>query len=380
MCWQRSFENVASTPPSGRPAQTHKTWSRLHLNGSCGNAGCYLSISHIILGELAEHPAAARERYEQSLDIVQRLAHTEWSSLQSMGCLSMSYRRLGNLAERSDPEEARKWYEQSLKIRKRLAEADPYNLHHAQGALSISYTNLGNLARRSDPARARNYFEQSLIIDRRLVEMEPDNVVAQDALSRTCVSLGDLVAPSDPEAALDWYRESLSIRQRLAGAEPDNFRAQRGLSFGFCRMGDLAMRNDPAAARDSYGRSLAINERLAEADPSNADFRQALAESLGRLAIALKAGGALAEAHRHHQQASHQFGEAERLSPGNQGSRYARACIDAMWGASEQALQSLQQATDLGYKDADWAANDPDFTSLRGMPEFEQLLSRMRRS
>src|ERR1035441_6539679 len=207
---------------------------------------------------------------------------------------------------------------------------------------------------------------------------EPANLQVQRDLSTNYCHLGDLVGRSDPAAAREWYEQSLKIDQSLAEKEPDNPQAQRELSISYIRLGDLARRSDPATARTWYEQSLGIRKRLAEAERNGADGRELLADCFGRLAVTLREGGLLTEANCGYQQALELFAEAERSSPGNPGPFYSRACIHAIWGASEQALQALQQAVELRYDDADWVANDPDFAALRGMSEFEQLLMRMR--
>ena len=338
-----------------------------------------LSLIYGKLGDLAgrSDPAAAREWHGKSLKIDQRLAAAEPDNAQAQRDLSFSYSRLGDVAGRSDPEAARAWYEQSLKIRQRLAVAEPDN-PEALRDLSLIYSKLAYVASRSDAAAAREWYERSLRFNHRLAEAEPGNLQVQRDLSTNYCHLGDLVGRSDPAAAREWYEQSLKIDQSLAEKEPDNPQAQRELSISYIRLGDLARRSDPATARTWYEQSLGIRKRLAEAERNGADGRELLADCFGRLAVTLREGGLLTEANCGYQQALELFAEAERSSPGNPGPFYSRACIHAIWGASEQALQALQQAVELRYDDADWVANDPDFAALRGMSEFEQLLMRMR--
>ena len=47
-------------------------------------------------------------------------------------------------------------------------------------------------------------------------------------------------------------------------------------------------------------------------------------------------------------------------------------------GRFKEALETLNLAVDLGYRDLKWMMEDPDLTSLRNHPEFERLLERMR--
>ncbi len=53
-------------------------------------------------------------------------------------------------------------------------------------------------------------------------------------------------------------------------------------------------------------------------------------------------------------------------------------CASARIGEARRAFDALTRSVALGYTNADWAAEDDDLASLRGLPEFEALLERMR--
>jgi non-specific serine/threonine protein kinase/serine/threonine-protein kinase len=57
---------------------------------------------------------------------------------------------------------------------------------------------------------------------------------------------------------------------------------------------------------------------------------------------------------------------------------YQMACIAAREGKPEQALELLREALDCGY-DRDAILEDPDFASLRGTPEFEEIVAEVQR-
>ena len=88
-------------------------------------------------------PAAARRYYEDGLTIRKRLADAAPENADYARDLSISYKRLGNLAmSGGDPAAARRFYEDGLTIRKRLADAAPENADYARD-LSISYERAG---------------------------------------------------------------------------------------------------------------------------------------------------------------------------------------------------------------------------------------------
>lgn len=57
---------------------------------------------------------------------------------------------------------------------------------------------------------------------------------------------------------------------------------------------------------------------------------------------------------------------------------YNLACILAMRGQTDQALNSLERATECGFTDFSILESDPDLDSLRGEPRLAQILSRKR--
>lgn len=54
---------------------------------------------------------------------------------------------------------------------------------------------------------------------------------------------------------------------------------------------------------------------------------------------------------------------------------YNLACLEALQGDSEAALASLRHALELRPEVVEWAEEDGDLESLRGQPEFEELVA-----
>ncbi len=65
------------------------------------------------------------------------------------------------------------------------------------------------------------------------------------------------------------------------------------------------------------------------------------------------------------------------LLPDDSTVRYNLACSFAMLGQIEEALSTLEQAIDLGYRDADLMRKDEDLTRLWDEPRFKELLDRI---
>jgi adenylate cyclase len=68
---------------------------------------------------------------------------------------------------------------------------------------------------------------------------------------------------------------------------------------------------------------------------------------------------------------------AMAADPEDSGMLYNLACFYAIQGEPEEALNCLEKAVQLGFGLRGWIENDPDFTSLRGNPRFQELLERL---
>jgi tetratricopeptide (TPR) repeat protein len=190
--------------------------------------------------------------------------------------------------------------------------------------------------------------------------------------------LGDLDGWVDPAKARDWYEQGLEIARRLAALEPENTDYQRALSLSYERLGDLDGRVDPAKARDWYAQGLEIARRLAALEPENVQAACDLAISLNKLAEWHLGEDETGLAEDYSKQAIALMEQAASLSPEDSGLQYNLACARARLGRIEGALEALDRSVDLGYTNADWARQDPDLRSLRGLAEFDAILARMR--
>ncbi len=57
---------------------------------------------------------------------------------------------------------------------------------------------------------------------------------------------------------------------------------------------------------------------------------------------------------------------------------YEKAALEALAGRPERALEALDRAAALGYRDADELEKDPDFAAIRDLPRFRELVARLR--
>ncbi len=68
---------------------------------------------------------------------------------------------------------------------------------------------------------------------------------------------------------------------------------------------------------------------------------------------------------------------AVELDPDDAGVRYNVACLFAVAGDRERALELLEQAVASGFGNRNWLERDPDLASVRDDPRFQALLARM---
>lgn len=66
------------------------------------------------------------------------------------------------------------------------------------------------------------------------------------------------------------------------------------------------------------------------------------------------------------------------LEPANPLVFYNLACSYSLAGEIDQAASALEKSLELGYRDFDWLARDPDLKSLRAHEAFKELKAKIR--
>ena len=69
---------------------------------------------------------------------------------------------------------------------------------------------------------------------------------------------------------------------------------------------------------------------------------------------------------------AHHLAEARRRLPPDD--HYNRACLEAIAGNKEAALEHLRQALEENPAMREWARRDPDMEWIREEPEFKKLV------
>ncbi len=264
----------------------------------------------------------------------------------------------------------------ALSLAEHLKALEPENTEFLRD-LSISYSKLGDLDGWRDPAAARDWFEQGLEIARRLAALEPENTQCLRDLSISYSKLGDLDGRRDPAAARDWFEQGLEIRRRLADLLQSTTELL-DLSRSLLQLGRIEKTLGMASAEERYREALTIREVVVALEPDNHDAWCLVASVLGSLAEWHLGHGDAEEERAYSERANTAMERAAALKPDDPDVHYGLACTRARLGRSAQALDALARSVDLGYADADGAAEDVDLRSLQGRPEFKAILARMR--
>jgi serine/threonine protein kinase/Tfp pilus assembly protein PilF len=337
----------------------------------------------ITVREILEHGAS---------NVYRELADQPLARARLLGTIGGVYRRLGLF------EEARPLLEDALETR--TNELGPEHLDVAASKLELAWV----LCLTGELDRARALAEDALHLrEQALGPRHPDVAWSLIRLGEVHHRLGNLdrarpiyeralaiqeeaLAPHD--ASLGWVLNALGHVEYLAGDLDDaQSMYQRALTIQRHALGDdhskvawtlrnladvHAKRGQPAKAREMYEEVLAIQERtLGSGHPD-------MYATLWNLARFQVAAGDLARAESLFQRAN---AIVERLQ-GSESAQlaYDRACVAAMLGRRGEALNWLTRAVRAGWTDADWMADDDELVALRGDPEFERIVARLRES
>ena len=134
--------------------------------------------------------------------------------------------------------------------------------------------------------------------------------------------------------------------------------------FGMTAKSSARKKTVSASQRDLDTR-IGFMEGLVRRDPDYVDALQLLGDHYtqrGRFADGLKVDERLA-----------------RLEPGNAVVFYNLACSYSLTDQFDHTALALERAFQLGYRDFDWLAQDPDLDKLRNQPQYREIQAEIRR-
>jgi TolB-like protein/Flp pilus assembly protein TadD len=189
------------------------------------------------------------------------------------------------------------------------------------------------VALRKDYAEAEHEFK-------RAIELNPALFEAYYFFARTCFQQGKL------ELAVELFEKACEVHE--------DYQACLLAALSYAGLG----RDEEAKA--AYARALRVIEKHLESTPGDAR-----ALTLG--------GGCLARLDR--QSEAIEWAERARaVDPEDPVVVYAVACVYAILGIADEALEGLEKALRGGFGNKKWIENDPDFSSLRDHPRFRELI------
>jgi tetratricopeptide (TPR) repeat protein len=271
--------------------------------------------------------------------------------------------------------------EQAIDIEKRALAIDP-DFAEAHMALGTALLNLG----RTDEALAE--LEEA-------IRLEPDNGQAHQALARALwVGRGDFAAAIpefetairlNPEAGysylqlgllLAWegqYERAEEVCRRAVELQDQFISGNAGLQVvgANARLGYvyyLEGRYQEALREYERGLSFVGSSDHALKDRTAIEINVKMGAAYHRL-------GSKADASRHFRRASKLFDALIAKGADDPFTRYYIACLHAMTGAADQALESLERVgAKLPALTAARMRRDPDLDPLRGSPRFQALV------
>jgi tetratricopeptide (TPR) repeat protein len=183
--------------------------------------------------------------------------------------------------------------------------------------------------------------------------MEEELMSESEATSRKMIEI-------NPHSAIDYYNLGLLLAQDLARVSEAEAAYRKAIEL------------DPNNARYIYRLALLLHENLHRLEEAEIAYRQAIALApddpffYGGLISLLVQQSRRTDALP--------LSEKMRAILGASGNWYGLATLDAILGNTESAMKYLRQAVREANFDRQWARNDPDLSSIRDDPRFDEIV------
>jgi serine/threonine protein kinase len=409
-------------------AQAVKLLERVERNHQPGLTDRALAAAHKKMGDIClatKQKDNALRHYEKGRDLTAGLLEADPKSDREMGNHAVFLAALGDWHKDKDADKARELYDDALRLQTAALEVtDGAALTPAEKKLSAAATHdrLGTLAyNRKETEKARPHFEAALALRESAHAAAPCDE-SLHGLAQSHYFLGSVHRRlGDRDAALEHFARSQALRRRLYEANRTSVRARDELAAADGAAGELQLtRKDKEAAQQSFDEEKRLRRELYDTDRRNGP-------ALRRLALALYHAGCAARAVGDEPAAKKDFDECVQLrrtyasAAGKDVSAqvdlmlaYARAgndqeaariaeqrvrpaakdkdagklfqiaccyavCVEAAREESDKskyvakAVEALNQAWALGFRDVSALDTDPDLDALRPRAEYESF-------
>jgi serine/threonine-protein kinase len=320
-------------------------------------------------------PAKARELYQRVLELQEKnlavpLGKAVLSRSEKLLSLASTHDRLGALAfNQGDTDTAAKHFDKALPLREEAGGKAPGA--EVRKELAQSHFFLGAVyKRRGDRDAALAHWEQCQALRRRLWEENRHSVKARFDLAAVDAKLGELrLMRHDVPAAHRDYEENLTLCRELYALNPSDWKAQQRLSGALYFAAATAEDLRCPESKGRFEECLRLRRAFSQANPKDVN-------GLVDVMLALARVGDHAEAVQVAEE------EVRRRAPRDPAAFVQIACcyalcLDAAESPEQKeayaakAVEALQQARALGFKDLNVIDTDPDLDPLRGRPEFK---------
>lgn len=217
--------------------------------------------------------------------------------------------------------------------------------------------------------------DRALAAWQKIIQLEPDNVLGYEDVGAAYLNEGK-------------YNECIPMFQKALQLHPtaDNY-SNLGTAYYYLKRYDEAVQMF-AKANEMNPNDQEVRGNLADAyrwsgqkDKADTTYDQAISLAFKDLQVNPRDANALQYVALYYAKkgqftwAQDYIHKARAIDPNNVNCVYNEAVIDALAGRQQDALKALREAFEKGYS-TDQARNDPELSSLRGIPEFDKLVSK----
>jgi serine/threonine-protein kinase len=367
-----------------QPEQPRNDWIPWNQAVSYDKLG---GLSHDFYGDAV----AALDYYQKSLAIRQTLVAKpnpvtpDIPAARRRTALIVSYIKLAELARQvGDPAKSADYARESLKECAALVAATPQDAG-VRRFQSVSCYMLGRASTHLRvPDEARKLLGQSIELREKAVRSDAASAAAKRELGAAYEALGDLETEQrNGKSAVDLYGKSIDLYERLNKKERNNAEDEWYLGNGYYRRGRaLLLVGDAAASAKDFSESLKFHELLAKTDPKNVQFRSEL------MLVQARVG--------RHAEAARTADELRKRALKDPSLLFIIACtyalcMDAVAADkttlsaerdrlqhhyADAALESLNRAVELGYRDTETLEREPDLAPLRKTAGFQKIVAK----
>lgn len=269
-------------------------------NPNSADAARDLSTTLSLLGDFYRSrgnvgdPELVQLRYQEALNINQRLYDLNRNSVESTRELSMSYERLGDFlmsrGELEDTKLALGHFELALKLVRQLHDTNP-KFAQAARDLGVLLTKLGDywLARSGsgNVRRALQYFDEAKRLSQQSYKDNPDSTQAARDYMITLDKLVSIqLANGQWKRALENLLLAHNTLRQIYDANPLSAQAARDLGVALTKLGDYYLARgrsqDTKLAAEHFSESLKLALQLYELNPNSVEDVRNLIVSLER--------------------------------------------------------------------------------------------------